>query len=126
VKVVKLNLLNKNNNHKLHSFAFPFIINLLGKYEPSDGDPFMVVIFQILIISIICLLSFINVIGYFSAIYLINKYNLEIKYPRLSKFLKYFERSSFVFIIIEGFICIISLLAIIFLCLFFLGILILK
>ncbi len=110
------------NNPRSHSFALPIILNLLGK-EPSDNDPFMVVIFQILILGIICLLCFINVIGYFSAIYLLNKFNLETKYPKLSKFLKYFERSSFVYILIEGFICLFFLIGIILLCLLFLGIL---
>jgi len=101
------------NNTRLHSFALPFILNLLGK-EPSDNDPFMVVIFQILILSIICLLCFINAIGYFSAIYLLNKFDLETKYPRLYKFIKYFERSSFVYAMIEGIIGVFFLLCIIF------------
>jgi|SRR5882757_1971404 len=120
----------KNNNKKLHSFALPLILNFLGISFPSDNEtnPFLTLITSVLILSIICLLCFINLIGYFSAIYFLrnNKYNLDIKYPRLNKILKYFERTSLFYAVIEGVIAIFCIISIISLCLLFLGIIIMK
>ena len=63
--------------------------------------------------SDICLLSFINFVGYLISVYLLNKYEVDVKFPRIKKVIRYFEKSTLIFVIIEGLICLICLLSIV-------------
>ena len=69
--------------------------------------------YSVLKVSIVILWTFINVLGYLSAIHLLKISNFENKYPRLSYFFKYFKYSSIIFVIIQGIICIISVIILI-------------
>ena len=53
------------------------------------------------ILSLITLVCLINIIGYFISIYLINKYDVEKRYPKYIKIIRYFEKSQILFVIIE-------------------------
>ena len=64
------------------------------------------------ILSLIALITFINIFIYLFIIYSINNYNLENKYPRFNRFINYYKNTSFFFIVIEitlGFTCLFSL-----------------
>ena len=117
-----------NNLNYNKSFFLPIILNYLNIEIPDDALPIINFSFGIFLLAIIALLCFLNVVGYLSAIILLNKYkdNIEIKYPRLKKFLLYFENTSLVYVLIDGILCIIFLLSIIFSCLRMLGIKILN
>lgn len=78
------------------------------------------------ILSLIILSCFVNITGYFISIYLITKYKVEENYPKCTKIIRYFEKSSILFIIIEILLCIFCLILIIILNLGILSVFILK
>jgi hypothetical protein len=89
----------------------------LGIQIPENATPLINFSFSILILTLISLLCFINVTGYLTSIYLINKYNIEIKFPKYKKIIQYFESYSLFFILIEIILCLLCLLFIIYVCL---------
>lgn len=97
-------LLTTNNLPRL-AFLLPLIFKLENEL-PTDSSPFVRYAFTILITAILTLVSFLNIIGYFAALYLIQKYDFHNKYPKYSKIIGYFEKSGKLLIIVEIFICI--------------------
>jgi hypothetical protein len=53
-------------------------------------------------LSFIVLICFINVFGYIASIYLRSKYDLDTKFPKLKRIIKYYEKSTLFFIILEA------------------------
>ena len=92
------------------NYIIPFIFSRLGADIPKDAEPIVTFSFNILILSLIILFCFVNIIGYFISIYLINKYNVEERYPKYSKLIRYFEKSRIFFVVFEGLMCISILL----------------
>ena len=84
-----------------YSFIIPFIFLKLGNEIPADVEPIITYSFNMFILSLITLVCFINIIGYFISIYLINKYDVEKRYPKYIKIIRYFEKSQILFVIIE-------------------------
>ena len=82
--------------------------------------------FSIFILSLICLLKFISVVGYLTSIYLVNKYDVETKYPKFKRIIRYYEKSSLFFVVLEGVMCVVFLLLIIVSSLYFAGVPIFK
>nr|QCI56443.1 hypothetical protein [Hypsizygus marmoreus] len=114
--------LNKNQQVK-SSFLLPLIINNLGKDISNDAEPIILYSFSMFTLTLIALVCFINVIGYFISLYLIHKYDIDNKYPKLKRLIKYYEKYSFTIILIEGGVCIIILVFIIIINLIISGIL---
>ena len=104
--------MNKLNNIK-YSFVFTPILNNLNLNIPANSESHVNLAFGIFILSLICLLNFINVVSYLTSLYLINKYDVETKFPKLKKIIKYFERSSLFFFLLEGVTCLFFLLCIV-------------
>ena len=101
---------NKIQNISIkQSFVFTFILDSLNINIPDDASQHVQFAFGIFILSLICLLNFINVVGYLISIYLLSKYDVDTKYPKLKKVIKYYENSSLFFVIIEGLTCVIFL-----------------
>nr|YP_009710711.1 hypothetical protein [Amanita phalloides]QFZ98660.1 hypothetical protein [Amanita phalloides]WLF85166.1 hypothetical protein [Amanita phalloides] len=90
---------NKNIDKYQSNSIVLFLFNLIGKEIPVDAEPIVNYSFHIFMLSIIILVSFINLIGYFTSIYLINKYNIENKFPKYKNIIRYYEKSNFYFII---------------------------
>ena len=105
VKMVKIDIKK--------SFLFMFILESLNINIPDDASHHVQFAFGIFILSLICLINFINVVGYLTSRYLVTKYKVETKYPKLIKVIRYYERSSIFFVVIEGLTCVIFLLIII-------------
>ena len=84
-----------------YSFIIPFIFLKLGNEIPADVEPIITYSFNMFILSLITLVCLINIIGYFISIYLINKYDVEKRYPKYIKIIRYFEKSQILFVIIE-------------------------
>jgi len=116
-----------NNNSK--SFVFTFLFNWFGIPIPDyNAEPIIGFAFCVFTLCFIALISFINILGYFSSLYIINKYDYNFKlssYPWIIKIIRYFEKSSIVFIVIEVIFVILSLLFLVLLSLFILGVIIL-
>ena len=96
-----------------YSFIIPFIFLKLGNEIPADVEPIITYSFNMLILSLIILVCLINIIVYFISIYLINKYDVEKRYPKFIKIIRYYERSQIFFVIIEIIICFSCLMAIV-------------
>ena len=72
LKKLIVNTRNKINNSRVtQSFLFSFILNSLDINIPDDATHIVKLMFSIFILSLICLLNFINVVGYLTSIYLI-------------------------------------------------------
>ena len=95
------------------AFLFTFILDSLNIDIPDDASHTVKFAFGVFLLSLVCLLNFINVVGYLTSIYLVNKYNIEEKFPKLKKVIKYYEKSSLFFVVLEGITCAFFLLCII-------------
>lgn len=110
-------IVNSGQRPVMLSFLFTGILEILNISEngnPVSGNDFHYnFAFGVFILSLICLLNFINVVGYLTAIILINKYDIETKFPKLKIFIRYFEKSSLFFVILEGIVCLFFLFCIV-------------
>lgn len=97
------------------------ILYYLNINIPEDASFIVDYSFNIFIIALISLLCFFNVVGYLISIILINKYDIETKFPKLKKIIKYYNKNTIFWIIIEGVMCTIFLLSIILISLSVLG-----
>ena len=104
--------LDFKTNYK-YSYIIPFLFKNLGSDIPTNAEPIVTFSFNMFILSLIILSCFINITGYFISIYLITKYKIEDKYPKFTKIIKYFEKSSIFFVTIEILICLVCLITII-------------
>ena len=95
------------------AFLFTFILDSLNIDIPDDASHTVKFAFGVFLLSLVCLLNFINVVGYLTSIYLVNKYNIEEKFPKLKKVIRYYEKSSLFFVVLEGITCAFFLLCII-------------
>lgn len=81
---VKINpLFNKVNIKYSQSSLFIFIMNYFNLTSPDNIDPFSQYVFAVITLSLIALLSFINISLYLLVIYSNNKYNVEDRWPIL-------------------------------------------
>lgn len=113
-KIIKMKQIN-NKNLKYQSNSIVLVLfNLIGKEIPIDAEPIVNYSFNIFILSVIILLGFINLIGYFTSIYLINKYDIENKFPKYKKIIRYYEKSNLYFIFFEILMCFLALINLIF------------
>lgn len=96
-----------------HAFIVPFFLNKVGIANSNNPDPILQYCISMTVLLLIALFCFINVFGYLLSLYILNKYNIENKYPRLSLFINYFKKTSQLMIIIEcslGFVSLIMML----------------
>lgn len=107
---------NNFNSYTLkskQSFLLYFILNTLNIDVSTEVEHNLNFALGIFLLSIVCLLNFISVVGYLTSIYLLSKYNVETKFPKFKKIIKYFENSSLFWVVIEGFTCLIFLICIV-------------
>jgi hypothetical protein len=103
------------NNKTIIYGLLPFINGDLFNL-PSTLSSMHKVISGILTICVVLLYCIINIIGYFSCLYIIKHTELEKKYPKLSPIIKYYEKTSIIFLVIEIISVILILLIAIGLC----------
>lgn len=97
-----------------NSSLFFLILSYLNINLEGNSDPFLDYVSSILFLHIIILLGTINIIFYLLSNYLILKYDIETKFSRLKKIIKFYEKSSWLFIILEMLLVFGSLLLIIY------------
>ena len=99
------------------AFMLPLILNMLDINIPNEAEEIVHYNFAVMTLSIIILSCFCNVVGYLSALHILNQSNFinnnKDKYPKLYKLFKYYSKSSLIFVFIEGLICVTFLLFII-------------
>jgi len=108
------------------SLFLPWILQDIGKDISSDGEPIKMYAFSMFVLCLIALICFVNVLGYFISLYLINKYDIENKYPKFKKIIRYYEKSTLFFVIFEGILCILILIFVIIINLILCGLLTFK
>lgn len=118
IKVVQIYLMEKIKiiylSNLKYSFIIPIIFEKMGTKISTNNDPLISYAFYMFIISLIVLTCFINIFGYFISLYLINRYEHVVnKYPKLSKLVNYYEKTSLIFIIIEAIFCVLFLIFIV-------------
>jgi len=107
---IKINIISSSMSH---SFFLPFILSKLDLNPPKDVTLVSDYALGVFILSLIVFFCFINVSGYFIVQYYIKKYDIEDKYPKFKKMIKYYERMSLFSIAIELSLGLVSLLIII-------------
>lgn len=95
------------------SFVLPLVLSNFNLSE-TVGPPEIPVItsyyLAVFLLSLISLLCFMNVLGYFLSIHLLNRYDIENKFPKLKKIIKYYEKGGLFWVIVESLMCILTLL----------------
>lgn len=77
------------NNKIRHSFLLTWILsNLDINVNSSDADITQLA-YGVFLLSLIALLCFITILGYFSAYYLVQKGNYEERYPKFAGIINY-------------------------------------
>nr|YP_009739416.1 hypothetical protein [Tricholoma flavovirens]QIC20260.1 hypothetical protein [Tricholoma flavovirens] len=107
-----INKFRTPNEYK-NSFSFAILLSYLNINVGNDAPIIAHYSSSILILSLIVLYSFTNIICYLSSIILLKFYKIGDKYPKLSRILSYFEKTTVIMIIIEVIIGYIVLLMII-------------
>ena len=100
-RLLYINNISNSSQAARSSFILPFILQQIGGDITSESEPLVRYLLFITILSVIVLVAFISVFGYIFSLYLIPKFGLDKKFPKLEIFVKYFEKSSFFFIILE-------------------------
>jgi len=67
------------------NFMLPFILNILDINLPEGSENLTKYAFGVMTLSLVILLCFINILGYFLSLYILDKYNIENKFPKLNK-----------------------------------------
>ena len=104
-----------------YSFYGPLILSKLDiQLTESDSD-LITFAYVILTLSLIAFFCFINIIGYMIVYIIIQKSDLEakiqVKYPRLGRYITYYKNSNLIFASIDVLTCLICLLMILGICL---------
>jgi len=73
---------------------FKYIIYFFNLELPEDSLPVVEYGFNVAIICLVVLCSFIYVFGYLIALYFIQYKDIEKKYPKFKMFLNYYKKSS--------------------------------
>jgi hypothetical protein len=95
------------------SFTLPFVLSNLNLNVSENDTTLTQLSFGVFILSLVALLCLINIVMYIVGYYLVNNGKYEIKYPKLSRFITFYKKSTFFFLGIEILLCVICLLILI-------------
>lgn len=95
MKIIKI---LKNNQYMIALFPFS-LFNL--DVIPETVSNFEKFLISILIISLLTLWSFIDIVGHFIVLYLIDQNKYIEKYPKLKPLINYFKKVNYVFFTFE-------------------------
>lgn len=100
----------QQNIKQRNSIILPFILNILDINIPEGSEGLTNYAFGVMTLSLVALLCFMNVLGYFFSFYILDKYNIETRFPKLNKIKTYYQNTTILFIIFESLFCILILL----------------
>nr|YP_009504217.1 hypothetical protein [Lactifluus hygrophoroides]AWX52942.1 hypothetical protein [Lactifluus hygrophoroides] len=109
-KINKLPTMMKQIKNKVtHLSSLPLIFYNLD-INVSDSDPVIAQLaYGVLLLSLVAFFCLINIVGYILAYYFVQKGNYEVKYPKFAKLIKYYKKTTLVFLTIEIILCLICL-----------------
>ncbi len=102
-------LLTPWRGHEASATILPF----LGITLSESASTLSQCAYVVLGLSVVTLWTLINVLGYLTALHLLSISKFEIKYPKLSFFFKYFRATSLIYVVIQGILCVTSILVLI-------------
>jgi len=90
-----------------------YILKKLDIKIPEGSEVIAEYASGVLVLSIVALLGFMNVFVYFLNSHLVQRYDIKNKYPKFSRIIGIYEKSSLIFILIESLICVVCLIILI-------------
>jgi hypothetical protein len=84
-----------------YAFTLPFILSSLNLNVSEDDTTLTQLSFGVFILSLVALLCLINIVGYMIGYYLVTNSKYEDKYPKLSRFIAYYKKSTLFFLGLE-------------------------
>jgi hypothetical protein len=102
------------NNIKSSSVILGWILANVNIEITDTSSQLLQYSYNILLGSLIAFFSLISVIGYIITNYLLEKLDLEKKYPRIGKYLNKFKKIALFYVFIDLFICLLWLFLLIF------------
>jgi hypothetical protein len=94
-----------NKKSYRQSFILTFILSNLDINIPEGSENLTNYAFGVMIMSLMAILCFINVLGYFISFYVLDKYNIETRFPKLNKIKTYYQNTTLMFICFEALFC---------------------
>jgi hypothetical protein len=94
-----------NKKSYRQSFILPIILSILDINIPEGSENLTNYAFGVMVMSLIAILCFINVLGYFISFYVLEKYNIETRFPKLNKIKTYYQNTTLIFICFEALFC---------------------
>ena len=85
----KLIIQNNMQENRMKSFTFAWILSFFDININSESSMLVHYSYTSIILILIALLCFINIIGYYTTLLLIQNNNYEDKYPRLKRLINY-------------------------------------
>jgi uncharacterized protein Usg len=82
------------------------ILDWLGIELPESSETLTNYAFGVFTLSLVALLTFMNVLGYFLSLHLVQRYDISNKYPKFRRIVNFYEKNSLLFILIETLFCI--------------------
>lgn len=117
ILIIILNLINRlikkfyfaiKKKNVTYSLSLPIILSNLNINVNDLDTNLSQLSYSVFILSLIALLCFINILGFMLTYILIQKSNWplpEIKYPKLTKIINYYKKSSLIYLSIEVLLC---------------------
>jgi hypothetical protein len=94
------NFINKlcgtNNfiSSRKYAYIIPFIFTNLNPNVSTETDPLVSYAFSMFMLNLIILICFVNIVGYILSIYLVNKYDIEEKFPKFKRYINFYKTTS--------------------------------
>jgi hypothetical protein len=107
INKMKMILLNKIKNQINYSksFTLAFILSCLDLNINDNASTLTNYSLSVFLLSLVAMLCFINILGYFFLYILIQQGEYEKKYPKFTKIINYYKKSTLIYVIIEILIC---------------------
>jgi len=106
--------LNRNIQRTQSFSLFAFILSQLNLNVDETATNLTQFSYGIFLLSLVALICFINVLGFMVTYIFIQKGNYEQKYPKLSKFINYYKKTTLIYVSIEAFLCLTCLILLVF------------
>jgi hypothetical protein len=107
--VTKAALTNKYTG----AYLLPFIFAKFNPNVSAEAEPLISYSFSMFILSLLVLFCFFNIIGYIISIHLIDKYDVENKFPYFKQYIKFYSSTSKFFLVLEIIIAFVFLIFIV-------------
>lgn len=99
-----------NKDNLIQSFTLPFILSNLDINIPENASSLTNVSYGVFLLSLIALVCFINILGFFIAYILVLRGDYENKYPKLKRYINFYKKGTILSLTVEIIFCFISLL----------------